>query len=1076
MSRIPFCVALLLVYLAGTSFGQPAVKAIPDNWKPTGLRPLLPSDACASSTFGGIGGTYAPTRAIDGNLGTKWVGQTAATPQDPQWIELQLPSPQIVTAVAVAGAPVGKDGFAAGAVQVSDDATGSFRTVAEISQAPSAHWLATFEPAKTSKIRLLVTKSGGESPHTDLNEIQILGPPLSDAQLKQQAIDALAVAVRTLQPTQAAADRLATQIDPHLAAVAPHLKELAQQLTQAAERLQQWNDLPQTERADLAARIDQAQLRARQWAAWIARMPGPWQARFDDLRAVRKSAAATADGKKVVSRRDGSQVTLSNNQVAITLDEPAGTWNATWLDGAQAAIRQVHFAVEAGGKRVSPDKIPAEIAPTSGKLGTGMQIRQRWGDTMHVQRELTIYEGKPIVVISGRIVNRTGRDLPLAAAYMVDLASQDGGWWYAGQAIQTPGVVTTEGLASLGCQPEGTFSQLVDAPRTYGGSGLLALAHQNPSGSLLIGYLTAQQARPDLSAAFQPTEGGTTMSAVLPFFGRILPPGATLELDPVYIAAAVDPYQSLERYADAVAASSQIPVRTGPTALWCSWYAHRMAMTEDLVLANAAVAAKHFVPLGLQIMQLDHGWQRGDVTGDWVANDRFPHGLKWLSEQLQSRFGLRLGVWISPTDVAETSELFRQHADWMLKDTDGKPRPNWRWYWKPNPMCYELDASRPEAQKWIEDTFARLSSEGVSYYKIDFISASAGEHFRQYNPQCTRGWGVLKCAMDALRRGAGPKAWIRYTQTPYLLTAGLGDSGIAGSDTLDAGLGGNIEVLRTNARSLAAGFWINDRLYHRELCDLSVRMHADIEEVRMRLAMMALAGCSVSFSDEFQYLPDSRIHMMQQCLPPGAPQMHPLDLYQRAIPSIWHIPCKTPFGAWDVVGLFNFENEPQERTIPLARLGLLDKTDVITMEFWQEKLLGVFRDQLTLTLPPQSSRVLLLHRAAGRPQVIGTDMHILGGFHEIQGLQWDADHNVLSGKCRRMPGISGRVYLFVPEPYRPHFDFPLTATSAQLTNIGRGLWMKEIRFDQAEVSWTVPFDGPTQKKETKPANEPVTTN
>jgi len=30
------------------------------------------------------------------------------------------------------------------------------------------------------------------------------------------------------------------------------------------------------------------------------------------------------------------------------------------------------------------------------------------------------------------------------------------------------------------------------------------------------------------------------------------------------------------------------------------------------------------------------------------------------------------GVWIAPTDVAETSELFRQHPDWMLRGSDGK--------------------------------------------------------------------------------------------------------------------------------------------------------------------------------------------------------------------------------------------------------------------------------------------------------------------------------------------------------------------------------------------------------------------
>ena len=96
-----------------------------------------------------------------------------------------------------------------------------------------------------------------------------------------------------------------------------------------------------------------------------------------------------------------------------------------------------------------------------------------------------------------------------------------------------------------------------------------------------------------------------------------------------------------------------------------------------------------------------------EALGDWFPNERFPHGLKWLANELQSRHGLKLGLWIAPTDAAETSDLFKQHPDWMLKDDSGKPLVNWKWYWKPNPNCYELDATNPAAAKYIHDTFAR---------------------------------------------------------------------------------------------------------------------------------------------------------------------------------------------------------------------------------------------------------------------------------------------------------------------------------------------------------------------------------
>src|SRR5205814_119124 len=159
--------------------------------------------------------------------------------------------------------------------------------------------------------------------------------------------------------------------------------------------------------------------------------------------------------------------------------------------------------------------------------------------------------------------------------------------------------------------------------------------------------------------------------------------------------------------------------------------------------------------------------------------------------------------------------------------------------------------------KWMEETFARLSAQGVGYFKIDFIAASGQEPFVQSDATATRGWTNLIRAMQAVRRGAGNETWIRYCQTPPLLSVGLADSAYGGDDTLDAGIPGTFHVLRDNARSLAAGFWTNDLLYHREVCDMSVRMQADIEEVRVRLVMMALAGCSISFSDELRHLPPS---------------------------------------------------------------------------------------------------------------------------------------------------------------------------------------------------------------------------
>jgi hypothetical protein len=189
--------------------------------------------------------------------------------------------------------------------------------------------------------------------------------------------------------------------------------------------------------------------------------------------------------------------------------------------------------------------------------------------------------------------------------------------------------------------------------------------------------------------------------------------------------------------------------------------------------------------------------------------------------------------------------------------------------------------------------------------------------------------------------------------------------------------------------------------------------------------------------------------------------MKPIDLFDRAIPSIWRVHCKNDVDEWDVVGLFNFENKAEERTVDFGALGLSPETDATVFEFWEQKFIGIHRGKLTLTLPSQSSRILAIHKLASHPQIIGTDMHHLQGYHELTKLSWDDKAHVLSGECKRMPGISGQLFIYVPKGFSAHFDFPLTQKSASLTHLEGPVWAHEIAFTNAVQSWSIPFDQTT---------------
>lgn len=795
---------------------------------------------------------------------------------------------------------------------------------------------------------------------------------------------------------------------------------------------------------------------------------------FAGARDTEMPVVVPPSASKIEVEQSSGRVRLAQASLTVSADRHGTAWDASWSGAASAAIAGAGFSVQVGGQALALTDAQSSVRHFGDALGRGQELRQVWNVVgLVVERELRVYDNGGAITIGGRLINPTDHEIELGNANLLELG--DDGAWRLGPSRERPAALYLQGHSLLQSLPFPTGG--ADSPRehTYRSSGVLALAARNPSVVLVAGFVRADEAAPGLEARFHRERGGTRLTAASPFLGRRLRPGGRVEFNRLYVAGGGDIFQAMEEFGDAMARFAARPVRTGPTALWCSWYAHRMGMTEEKVLANAAVAARHFQPLGLDIMQLDHGWQRGDITGDWVPNERFPHGLGWLAKELRERHGLRLGVWIAPTDVAETSDLFRQHPEWMLQGEDGQPRVNWKWYWKPNPDCYELDATHPEAARYIADTFRRLTEQGVSYYKIDFVAAAGGEQFVQHDRHATRGWSVLRRAMEAIREGAGADAWIRYCQAPPLLSAGLANSAYGGDDTLDAGIPGRFDVLRGNAGVLAAGWWLNDRPYHREVCDMSVRMQGSVEEARVRAAMMTLANCSISWSDELSYLPPSRIRLMQQCLPPGNPPMRPLDVFERDVPSVWHIRATNAMETWDVVGLFNFTSRPEQRAVRLDQLGLDAQADYLAFEFWEERFLGRIQAGLELTLPPESSRIVSLRRAVKHPQLIGTDMHLLQGVHEVSRLAWNPATHSLSGVYRRMPGISGRAFFHLPAGWYPKFDFPLSPTSARLTHVGGSLWMQEISFEKADFSWTLPFEPPKPppvKEPTGPGTNP----
>jgi hypothetical protein len=75
--------------------------------------------------------------------------------------------------------------------------------------------------------------------------------------------------------------------------------------------------------------------------------------------------------------------------------------------------------------------------------------------------------------------------------------------------------------------------------------------------------------------------------------------------------------------------------------------------------------------LGVDLFVLDDGWQ---VTqGVWTPNqERLPQGLAPIKAELD-KYGLKMGIWLSPMGIDSTSQRYKDHPEWVVKDSEGKP-------------------------------------------------------------------------------------------------------------------------------------------------------------------------------------------------------------------------------------------------------------------------------------------------------------------------------------------------------------------------------------------------------------------
>lgn len=178
----------------------------------------------------------------------------------------------------------------------------------------------------------------------------------------------------------------------------------------------------------------------------------------------------------------------------------------------------------------------------------------------------------------------------------------------------------------------------------------------------------------------------------------------------------IDEAQAWEDYSDIYKGSRKPGQKmTG----WTSWYQYYTDITEKIILKELSDFYTKNIPI--DIFQIDDGYEK--KVGDWLSIiSEFPRGMKVIADEIREK-NIKPGIWLAPFICEKNSQCFKDHPDWILRDTKGKPvvagyNPGW------SGKFYALDIYHLKVQEYLKKVFETVVNDwGYDILKLDFLYA-----------------------------------------------------------------------------------------------------------------------------------------------------------------------------------------------------------------------------------------------------------------------------------------------------------------------------------------------------------------
>ena len=554
----------------------------------------------------------------------------------------------------------------------------------------------------------------------------------------------------------------------------------------------------------------------------------------------------------------------------------------------------------------------------------------------------------------------------------------------------------------------------------------LFLAGNNPklNGGFISGWISQDKGSGIVSSNFF-----NEVLKIIPKldFGKIYPSNEEYIVSEWFAFGVMkSPTIGLEEYAEQIKQYYKISLPPIPKGGYCTWYAeHHHGAGDEVSTSKLAKFTKenHLIDAGFQVFQIDDMWQKGtirtknigkkwkkypmltkrtkkdsgpfnDFTGHRKTGD-YPKGMMFTAQNLQNN-GLIPGIWLMPFAWDPLCQSLIDHHDWFVKNPKGKI---YKVFWAG--CC--LDMTNPKAQIFLSEVINRITSEwGYEYLKLDGLWSGMATKIRY--PEPTFGpdnygdaifYDKSKTNLEAYRLGLKIVRDSAKDGT-YLLGCNIaqnfrtlgGSMGLVDAMRIGRDIVAKWDAIIPCIEMGSRLYFMHNRVWHNDPDCLMLRSPLTLGEARAWASWIVITGQLNIVSEWLPRLDEDRQEIFRRTIPNTELCGRPLDLFQNDPPCIWYMskPESNNIKRQDLIGVFNLI--PTHSSIQTIKMEeIFDEykkvSEFIGYEFWSNKFIGPFKNELVVELPLVSSKIFSIKPIKEYPQIISTSRHISQGIVDI---------------------------------------------------------------------------------------------